>query len=166
LSEAGALSQAQVELAAQGLGVSARTVWRLVACHLPWRPTPAVATFRRCTANLSTPSLRTFRWAVRAGPEAVHGPPYCKRVDDLDTRLNVVEQRNRRVDGDKAWETSFTRRALIMAFTYVIVLAYGFAIDASNPALNAVIPVAGFFLSTVTVPAIKRRWLARFRRDS
>jgi GNAT superfamily N-acetyltransferase len=31
LSEAGALSQAQVEPAAQGLGVSARTVWRLVA---------------------------------------------------------------------------------------------------------------------------------------
>lgn len=91
--------------------------------------------------------------------------PYCDRVDDLETRLSAVEQRNRRVDGDKAWETSLTRRALIMAFTYVIVLLYGFAIDAGNPALNAVIPAAGFLLSTVTVPAVKRRWLGRFRSD-
>ena len=64
------------------------------------------------------------------------------------------------MEADKAWETSFTRRLVISMFTYLSVVLYG----VQSPALNAVVPTAGFLLSTLTLPAVKRRWVARRAR--
>ena len=36
----------------------------------------------------------------------------------LGKRITAIEARNKRVEGDKAWETSYARRALLVAFTY------------------------------------------------
>ena len=76
----------------------------------------------------------------------------------------MIEERNARVEADKAWETSFTRRLVISMFTYLSVVLYGYAIGVRSPALNAVVPTAGFLLSTLTLPAVKRRWVARRTR--
>lgn len=80
---------------------------------------------------------------------------------DLQQRLELVEQRNARVEAEKAWEGSWYRRLLIMAFTYLIVFAYNTAIGVKAPWLTAVVPTTGFLLSTLTFRWIKRHWIAR-----
>ena len=35
-----------------------------------------------------------------------------------------INERNKRIEADKAWETSLTRRAIIAAFTYLVVGFY------------------------------------------
>ncbi len=82
-------------------------------------------------------------------------------MSDLAQRLEAVEARNRRVEGDKAWEISWTRHLVICVVTYVVVLGYNAAIGGAPPLLTALVPVAGYFLSTLTIPLIKRRWLVR-----
>ena len=83
--------------------------------------------------------------------------------NELEHRLAAIEERNLRVEGDKAWEGSFVRRALIAALTYVVVALYNWAIGGHVPLLTAFVPVGGYLFSTLTIPAIKKRWIAQFQ---
>ncbi len=78
-----------------------------------------------------------------------------------EARLKDIEARNRRVEADKAWETSWTRRGLIALFTYLALGLYLWAIRIPRPWLNAIVPTVGFLLSTLTLPWFKRLWLRR-----
>lgn len=80
---------------------------------------------------------------------------------ELEDRIGRIEERNRRVESDKAWETSWTRRLLVMAFTYLAIGAYLAAIRVPDPWLNAIVPTAAFLLSTLTLPFFKSVWLRR-----
>ena len=82
-------------------------------------------------------------------------------MNELEKRIQAVEERNRRVEGDKAWEVSWTRRGLIMVFTYLALGVYMWAIGISNPWLNAIVPAVAFVLSTLTMPFFKKWWLVR-----
>ena len=82
-------------------------------------------------------------------------------AEDLERRIQAVEDRNRRVEGDKAWEVSWARRGLIMVFTYLALGVYMWAIGISNPWLNAIVPAVAFVLSTLTMPFFKKWWLAK-----
>ena len=42
----------------------------------------------------------------------------------IEERLSSIEERNRRVEADKAWETSWTRRLLIAVLTYGVIAVY------------------------------------------
>ena len=79
----------------------------------------------------------------------------------LAQRVEQLEARNRRVEGDKGWETSWTRRLSIMALTYCTVAFYLHFVVHIKPWINALVPVIGYFLSTVTIQQLKRRWLAK-----
>ncbi|HEU5005246.1 MAG TPA: hypothetical protein VFT49_04150 [Candidatus Saccharimonadales bacterium] len=76
-------------------------------------------------------------------------------------RLDRLEARNKRVEADKAWETSWLRRLIIMLLTYLTVVCYLSIVVHIDPWVNAVVPVAGFFVSTLTVSAVKKRWVSR-----
>lgn len=78
-----------------------------------------------------------------------------------DEALKLILERNARVEADKAWETSYVRRGSIIAITYVVAGLYMSALGASLPWLNALIPVGGYTLSTLSLPVIKRHWLAK-----
>jgi len=80
---------------------------------------------------------------------------------DLLARIEKLEARNRRVEADKAWETSWQRRLAIMILTYLVVILYLYFVVHINPWINALVPVIGFALSTLTVSALKRWWIAR-----
>ncbi|MGB4800369.1 MAG: hypothetical protein WBP03_02530 [Candidatus Saccharimonadales bacterium] len=82
----------------------------------------------------------------------------------LEERISTLESRNTRVEADKAWETSWVRRGAIMALTYLTVVAYLHFVIHIDPWLNALVPVIGFFLSTLTVSLFKRVWLQKNRR--
>ena len=80
-------------------------------------------------------------------------------LTEIKKNLDVIEERNKRVEADKAWETSYTRRGLLIAFTYLAIGLYLNAINIPSPWLNAIVPSVGFLLSTLTLPFFKKLWL-------
>ena len=43
---------------------------------------------------------------------------------NIEERIKKIEDRNKRVELDKKWETSWTRRICIMIITYIVVIIY------------------------------------------
>jgi hypothetical protein len=79
----------------------------------------------------------------------------------LLNRIEQLEARNKRVEADKAWETSWTRRLLIMVLTYLVVISYLHFVVHINPWINGFVPVIGYFFSTLTVGVVKKYWLSK-----
>ena len=73
--------------------------------------------------------------------------------------IELIKERNKRVELDKAWETSKTRRMLIALMTYFVIVIFLFTIDASQPWLVALVPTIGYVLSTLTLPIFKKFWV-------
>lgn len=82
-------------------------------------------------------------------------------MSNIEKRLEAIEQRNQQVEADKAWETSWTRRISIMVLTYAVVVVYLRFVVHIDPWINALVPVIGFALSTLTVSFLKNQWLQR-----
>ena len=60
---------------------------------------------------------------------------------DLEKEIKKIQERNKRVELDKAWETSWTRKICIMILTYIVVIIYSYVIrkyDNIKDMLNAV----------------------------
>lgn len=79
-------------------------------------------------------------------------------MEELNRRIETIERRNARVEADKSWETSFTRRGSIVALTYLVVVVYLIVIGNDRPFINAVVPPVGFLLSTLVMHRIKHIW--------
>jgi hypothetical protein len=80
-------------------------------------------------------------------------------MEIIEERLNKIEERNKRVELDKAWETSFVRILSISVITYVAAFFALYSIGANKPYLSSIIPVLGFILSTQSIPIIKKSWI-------
>jgi hypothetical protein len=80
----------------------------------------------------------------------------------LEKRVAAIESRNAKVEIDKAWETSYTRRGLLMLFTYLAISLYLSALGIESPWLSAIVPAVGFLLSTLSLPFFKQLWMERF----
>ncbi len=78
----------------------------------------------------------------------------------IEERLAVIEARNIRVESDKAWETSRTRRLSIMVLTYLVIVSYLHFVVHIEPWINALVPVIGFFISTFTISLLKSYWIS------
>jgi hypothetical protein len=78
---------------------------------------------------------------------------------EMEERIRKIEERNKRVEADKAWETSYARRGLLVLFTYLAIGFYLQAINISYAWLNAIVPAFAFMLSTLTLPFFKKLWL-------
>ncbi len=85
-------------------------------------------------------------------------------IQELTSRIEKIENRNKRVEKDKAWETSSARIILVTLITYIIATAVMWVIDVENPFTAAVIPTLGFFLSTLSLPVLKRIWIKTVHR--
>lgn len=83
--------------------------------------------------------------------------------NDLEERVKEIERRNDIVSGDKAWETSKTRKLLLTAFTYLAISLYLNVIEVDRPWINAIVPAVGFMISTLSMPFFKKIWLNHFR---
>jgi hypothetical protein len=82
-------------------------------------------------------------------------------TSDLEERIARLETRNQRVESNKAWETSWTRRLSIMLLTYLTVAFYLHFVIHISPWINALVPVIGYTISTLTVSRLKQRWQQR-----
>ncbi len=78
---------------------------------------------------------------------------------NFEKRLKEIESRNSRVEIDKSWETSLSRRGLLALFTYLAIGFYLQAIKIQKPWLNAIVPAVAFMLSTLTMPFFKKVWV-------
>jgi hypothetical protein len=81
-------------------------------------------------------------------------------LEKLQAELDEIKRRNRRVELNKAWETSWTRRGLILVLTYGVVLSFFLIAGFPNPWLSAIVPSLGFLLSTLTLSAVKGWWIS------
>ena len=76
--------------------------------------------------------------------------------------IYYFEERNKRVETDKAWETSWTRKICIAVLTYLVVVAYNYGIvKIDNIFLSSLVPVMGFLLSTLSLKVIRNVWEKR-----
>ena len=80
-------------------------------------------------------------------------------MDKIQEKIETIEQRNKRVELDKAWETSFVRRGFIALVTYLIALWFMGSIGVDDAYLNALVPTGGYILSTLSLPFIKGVWI-------
>jgi len=80
-------------------------------------------------------------------------------LQKLEREIETIKARNNRVEKDKAWETSWTRRIAITVSTYLVVLLFFSVIHTDSPFLSALVPSIGFLLSTLTIDFLKSRWL-------
>lgn len=90
----------------------------------------------------------------------------CGRLEKLmDSQVRDIQERNKRVELDKAWETSLTRRAIIAGLTYVVAVTWLFIIENDQPFLNALVPFGGYLFSTWSLPFVKRWWVRKYSND-
>ena len=83
-------------------------------------------------------------------------------MEELIKEIEQIKERNHRVELDKAWETSVTRKLCICLLTYLVVLLYSYMINRiSNIYLSSVVPVIGFMLSTLSLRLVRRVWEKR-----
>ena len=75
--------------------------------------------------------------------------------------LNDLIARNAKVEADKAWETSWTRKWIITALTYLIVMLYLAMLGMERVYLHALVPAGGYFLSTLSLPVFKKLWIEK-----
>lgn len=107
-----------------------------------------------CSEDLVTSVIKAIR-EVHPYEEPAIDVYALGRMD----RVEAVEERNARVEADKAWETSFARRGLLVMFTYLAIGLYLAVIHVERPWINAIVPAVGFMLSTLTLPWFKKKWL-------
>ena len=80
-------------------------------------------------------------------------------IKDLEKEIENIKQRNARVELDKAWETSWTRRICICVLTYIVVVIYSIIIKSiTNIWLSSLVPVIGFTLSTLSLKLVRNMW--------
>ncbi len=78
---------------------------------------------------------------------------------NLEEEIKKIQERNKRVEMDKRWETSVTRRICIAILTYVVVVIYSYLIkNFDNVLLSSIVPVIGFVLSTLSLKVIRKIW--------
>lgn len=76
--------------------------------------------------------------------------------------IEEVLERNSKVEANKAWETSKTRRSVIAAITYIVATFFMWRIGVTDPYINALVPTGGYLLSTLSLSFIKRHWLKKY----
>lgn len=83
-----------------------------------------------------------------------------------EQELAAIKERNRRVEEDKAWETSLMRKLIIAVLTYLVIVLFFHFTGLPKPFINAIVPTAGFVLSTLSVPFFKRFWIRHFYKKA
>lgn len=82
---------------------------------------------------------------------------------NFEEEINNIKNRNKRVELDKKWETSLTRKICIAVLTYIVVVIYSFIITKySNIWLSSLVPVIGFILSTLSLKIIRNIWEKKY----
>ena len=89
-----------------------------------------------------------------------------EQLAHIEAKLEAIEERNRRVEADKAWEVSNFRSVVIAIVTFLFTMLALFLIGDQYPIRNAVITTLGFLLSIQSLPFLKKAWLTKRLKKS
>ena len=78
---------------------------------------------------------------------------------NIEEEIKKIQERNKRVELDKAWETSKTRKISIAFLTYFVMVLVMYSLNMDTPFIGAIIPTLGFTLSTFSLGFIKKIWI-------
>ena len=82
---------------------------------------------------------------------------------DIENEILKIQTRNKRVELDKCWETSFVRRLFICILTYIVVVIYSYLVKRFDSIfLTSIVPVIGFALSTLSLKYVRNVWEKRY----
>lgn len=77
----------------------------------------------------------------------------------IKQEIAAIKERNKRVELDKAWEISWTRKIIIAILTYAVIVIFFFSAGLPDPFVNSIVPALAFLLSTLTLPIFKKIWI-------
>lgn len=82
-----------------------------------------------------------------------------ENIKKIEKEIEEIKIRNKRVELDKKWETSMTRKICIAVLTYIVVIVYTKLTNKiDNVFLTSLVPVIGFTLSTLSLNVIRKIW--------
>lgn len=78
---------------------------------------------------------------------------------NLEKEIELLKERNQKVEINKAWETSFSRKIIIAVLTYFVIVLFFYFAWLDKPFVNAIVPTIWFLLSTLSIGLFKNIWL-------
>lgn len=84
-----------------------------------------------------------------------------EKIKNLEEKIDAINERNKKVEADKAWEGSNFRIFSLCIITFIIASFVMYFIGVQKYLLNALIPTLGYFLSTQSLPFIKKWWIRK-----
>ncbi len=81
---------------------------------------------------------------------------------DIQEEVRQIQDRNKRVEADKAWEVSLFRHLVVFVLTYATAFLFLYIVDAKNAWMAAFVPAVAFFISTATIGPLKNWWIKKF----
>ena len=83
-------------------------------------------------------------------------------MENILKDIAELHARNKRVEAEKAWETSWQRKTLIIVITYGFMCFFMNLIGVQQVMINALVPTFGFILSTLSVSFLKKQFIAHY----
>lgn len=84
---------------------------------------------------------------------------------NFEKEIKLIKKRNKKVEIDKAWETSNFRKIVIAILTYFVIVLFFFFAWFDKPFINAIVPTIWFLLSTLSMNFFKNIWLKYIYKD-
>ncbi|MDP4000786.1 MAG: hypothetical protein Q8P83_00920 [bacterium] len=82
---------------------------------------------------------------------------------NIENEIEQLKDRNRRVEADKAWETSSFRIGLLTLVTFVVAAIVLSVMKVERVFITALVTAIAYFLSVQTLPAVKRWWIKKYQ---
>lgn len=87
-----------------------------------------------------------------------------QEIEQLKKEIENIKARNRRVEADKAWETSWIRTLFVALSTFILALGFMLLVEEREPFGKALIGTIAYIMSTSTYGMLKNWWLEKNRR--
>ena len=84
-----------------------------------------------------------------------------EKFKQLTEEIEAIKARNKRVEADKAWETSVVKRIFTALSTYLLITIIFYIIGVERAYIQAVIPAIAYIVSTSSYSILKSWWLKR-----
>lgn len=88
-------------------------------------------------------------------------------LEELEQEIETIKERNKRVELDKKWETSTTRKVCICILTYIVVVIYSYIVrNYDNIFLSSLVPVIRIYFIYIIIKIYKENMGERSKIES
>lgn len=87
-------------------------------------------------------------------------------IQYLKKEIHSIKERNKRVEANKAWETSRARHIFIAVSSFLLIYIVMLLINADQPFFNALISALSYLLSTFSYDLLKSWWLKQHHEST